>query len=214
MPQLAMTHEFRKALAALFAIQFFSWSAMFALWIYAMPLVSGQILHQPLVGAGLQTVLVAVSLGYATYALLGTLGGFALPTLIDRFGHGAVLGSCLLAGAAGLAVLAAATGPGTMMAAFVAIGIGWSAMGSVPYGLLARMVPEGRGAHFTRIFGFSTVLPQIVTTLGLALLAPRLLRTDPAQVIAVGGAAMAVAGLLALMLRGYFAAADANRERW
>lgn len=209
-----MTHEFRKALSALFAIQFFSWSAMFALWIYAMPLVSGQILHQPLVGAGLQTVLVAVSLGYATYALLGTLGGFALPTLIDRFGHGAVLGSCLLAGAAGLALLAAATGPGTMMAAFVAIGIGWSAMGSVPYGLLARMVPEGRGAHFTRIFGFSTVLPQIVTTLGLALLAPRLLRTDPAQVIAVGGAAMAVAGLLALMLRGYFAAADANREQW
>ena len=36
-----MTHEFRKALTALFAIQFFSWSAMFALWIYAAMAVAG-----------------------------------------------------------------------------------------------------------------------------------------------------------------------------
>lgn len=209
-----MTPDFRNALTALFAIQFFSWSAMFALWIYAMPLIAGQILHRPLVGAGLQAVLVTVSLCYATYALLGTLGGFVLPGLIDRFGHGMVLGLCLMAGAAGLAQLSRATGVGGMIAAFVAIGIGWSAMGSVPYALLARLVPEGRGAHFTRILGFSTVLPQIVTTLGLALFAPQLLGTDPARVIALAAAAMALAGTLSLLLRGSFAAADANRELW
>ena len=209
-----MTRDFRNALAALFAIQFFSWSAMFALWIYALPLVAGQIVHTPLEGAGLQAVLVTVSLCYATYALLGTLGGFALPGLIDRFGHGAVLGLCLLAGAAGLGLLSRSTGTGGMVAAFVLIGVGWSAMGAIPYGLLARMVPEGRGAHFTRIFGFSTVLPQIVTTLGLAMFAPRLLGSDPARVIALGAAAMALAGGLALLLRARFAAADANREVW
>ena len=209
-----MRPDFRKALSALFAIQFFSWSAMFALWIYAMPLIAGQIVHRPLVGAGLQTVLVTVSLCYATYALLGTLGGFVLPGLIARFGHGMVLGLCLLAGGTGLAQLSRATGVGSLIAAFVFLGIGWSAMGSIPYALLARMVPEGRGAHFTRVLGFSTVLPQIVTTLGLALLAPQLLGTDPAKVIALAGAAMAVAGLLALLLRSWFARADANHEVW
>lgn len=214
MPPSSMTREFRKALTALFVIQFFSWSAMFALWIYALPLVGAQILQVPLAGAGLQTVLVTVSLCYAVYALLGSLGGFVLPGLIGRLGHGAVLGLCLLAGAAGLALLACATGISALIAAFVLIGIGWSAMGAVPYGLLARMVPAGRGAHFTRIFGFSTVLPQIVTTLGLALFAPRLLGSDPARVIGLGGAAMAIAGLLALLLRRTFAAADANHEEW
>lgn len=209
-----MTREFRNALTALFAIQFFSWSAMFALWIYALPLISGQILHSSLAGPALQAVLVTVSLCYAAYALLGTLGGFVMPGLIGRFGHGAVLGLCLLASAAGLALLSRATSIGALSAAFILIGIGWSAMGAVPYGLLARMVPEGRGAHFTRIFGFSTVLPQIVTTLGLALLAPQLLGNDPARVIGLGSVAMAAAGLLALVLRGNFAAADANQEDW
>ena len=214
MARFAMTPDFRKALSALFAIQFFSWSAMFALWIYAMPLVAGQIVHRPLVGAGLQAVLITVSLCYATYALLGTLGGFVLPGLIARFGHGAVLGLCLLAGATGLAQLSRATGVGSLIAAFVAVGIGWSAMGSIPYALLARMVPEGRGAHYTRVLGFSTVLPQIVTTLGLALFAPQLLGTNPARVIALASAAMALAGLLALLLRHWFAEADANQEEW
>lgn len=213
-PSRAMTRPFRCAMAALFAIQFCSWSAMFTMWIYAVPLVAANVAHVPLDGSGLQGVLVMVSLGYATYAVLGTLGSFALPAMVRRFGHGAVLGAALLSAASGLALLAGASGWLELLAAFVAIGIGWSAMGSVPYAVLGKLAPHGRGAHYTRLFGFSTVIPQVVTTLGLALFAPRYLGSDPHRIVLMGSAVMALGGVLAIVLRSQFSFADGEHDDW
>lgn len=215
LPDLAASPQFHRALVVLFLIQFLSWSGMFALWITAIPVVAGQVLHLGTQdAAGLQPAVVAVSLGFATYALLGTLGGFVVPGLIRRIGHGWVYGAALLIGAIGLALFGRAHGGGALVPAFLAIGVGWSAMGSIPYGLLSKLVPEGRGAHYTRLFGFSTVLPQLVTTLGLALLAPRLFGAHLSDALLIGAGAMALGGLIAILARGLFAPADAVEDNW
>lgn len=188
-PSRAMTRPFRYAMAALFAIQFCSWSAMFTMWIYAVPLVAANVAHVP-------------------------LGSFALPALVRRFGHGAVLGAALLSAVSGLALLAGASGWLELLAAFVAIGIGWSAMGSVPYAVLGKLAPHGRGAYYNRLFGFSTVIPQVVTTLGLALFAPRYLGSDPHRIVLMGSAVMALGGVLAIVLRSQFSFADGEHDDW
>ena len=207
--------DFPRALAALFVIQFLAWSAMFALWITAVPVVAGQVLRLPPGGAeALQPAIVAIALGFAGYALVGAVGAFAVPPLVARFGHGAVLGAALLVGAAGLALFASAHSATGLVPAFAAIGVGWSAIGAVPYGIVGKMVPEGQGARTMRLFGLSTVFPQIVTTLGLALFLPRVFASGPAGAVMAGAAAMALAGVMALALRGWFAAADAEVDDW
>lgn len=206
---------FPRALAALFVIQFLAWSAMFALWITAVPIVAGQVLHLPAGGGEtLQPAIVTIALGFAGYALVGAVGAFVVPSLVARLGHGAVLGIALLIGAAGLALFARAQSAAGLVPAFAAIGVGWSAIGAVPYAIVGKMVPEGQGARTMRLFGLSTVLPQIVTTLALALFLPRVFASGPAGAVRAGAAAMALAGVIALALRSWFAPADAEADDW
>lgn len=206
--------RFIPVLIALFVIQFFSWSAMFALWINAVPLFAGRIVP-PLPGApDLQPALVMVSLCFAAYATLGAVGSLALPAVVARLGHGATYGAALLIAALGLALLARAERPATLVPAFIAIGVGWSAIGSLPYAILAKLAPEGRGAFYTRLFSFSTVLPQAVISLAIALFAGQVFGPDLQRVIVLGAAAMALAGLIALACRPLFAPADAIADDW
>jgi maltose/moltooligosaccharide transporter len=194
-----------RLLAPLFAIQFFSWSAMFCLWIYALPVI-GHILNPagpPL--ADYRHLLILVSAGFACYSVLGTSLSFAIPRLVERLGNGVVLGLALLIGAGGFAIMATTANPWWLAPAFAAIGISWAAQSSIPYALAAAAAPEGRGALFMRLFGFSTVLPQVVTTLGLALLGAAWFGPDIAKVMLVAAGAMALAALLALVFRRRFA---------
>ena len=206
---------FRHVLLLLFAIQFFSWSAMFTLWICAVPFFAGQVLHVPLGGAGgMQSALIAVSLCFTTYAALGALGGLALPRLVGRWGHGLVYAAGLAMGAGGLLLLSQAQAWWMLVPAFIAIGLGWSAIGSLPYAILGKLAPAGRGSWFMRLFSFSTVLPQAVTTLLYAALAQRWIGERLDLVLLLGAAAMAAAALLALLSRHRFAPADLAEEDW
>lgn len=195
----------RHLLAPLFAIQYFAWSAMFCLWIYALPVI-GHILHP----AGLavpdyQRLLVLVSAGFAFYSVLGTSLSLVVPRLVDRLGNGVVLGLGLLIGGGGFALLGVTTRVGWVGPAFAAIGIAWAALSSIPYALASAAAPEGRGALFMRLFGFSTVIPQVVTTLGLALLGTAWFGADIGRVMLIAAGSMAIAGVIALAFRERFA---------
>ena len=211
----AEERAFRRVLILLFAIQFLSWSAMFALWICAVPFFAGQVLNVTL-GAtdGMQAALIAVSLCFTTYAALGALGGLALPRMIGRVGHGAVYAAGLAVGASGLFMLSQAQSPVLLVPAFIAIGLGWGVIGSLPYAILGKLAPAGRGARSMRLFSFSTVLPQAVTTLLYALLAPRWIGARLDLVLLLGAGAMGLAALVAVIGRDRFAAADLTEDDW
>lgn len=203
-----------RALVPIVIIQFLSWSAMFALWIFAVPVIAWRVLHVSPGDAGaFRQALIVVSACFAAYALLATILSFAQPRLIGRWGHGAVWGTGLLAGGAGLIMLGT-LGVMALAPAFIAIAIGWSVMSSIPYALIGKLAPPGQGARLTRWFAFSTVVPQIVTTLGLAVFAESLFGTAVEHVVVLGGGAMMLGGALALGLRGRFAAADAMPDDW
>lgn len=195
----------RHLLAPLFAIQFFAWSAMFCLWIYALPVI-GHILHPtgPAL-ADYRHLLILVSAGFAFYSVLGTSLSFVIPRLVERLGNGVVLGIGLLIGGGGFALMGTTAQIGWLFPAFAAVGIAWATLSSIPYALAAAAAPEGKGALFMRLFGFSTVLPQVVTTLGLALLGAAWFGANIGRAMLVAAGSMALAGLLALAFRKRFA---------
>ena len=188
-------------LAALFVIQFLSWSGMFCLWIYAVPVIIQFLLHTNGTTSAYQSGLIAVSACFALYALLAALLAFALPALLRRFGAGTIYGVALLAGSAGLMIVGIAETPLALVPAFVAIGVGWSAMSNIPYALAGAVAPQGRGSHTLRLFSFSTVLPQVATTLFLAIAAAPLFGDALNRVMLAGGGMMALGGVVALALR-------------
>jgi maltose/moltooligosaccharide transporter len=201
----------RSVLAPLFVIQFFSWSGMFCLWIYAVPVITQFVFRAPAEGAAYRDGLFAVSACFAFYALLAACLAFALPRAIRRFGAGGVHGCALLIGAAGLASLGLVTQPVLLIPAFAAIGVGWSSLSNIPYAIAGAAAPSGQGAHILRVFGFSTVAPQIVMTLGLVAASHIWFGDAVNRVMVAGGTMMALAGLLTLALRTRF---DLPQENW
>ena len=188
-------------IAALFAIQFLSWGGMFCLWIYAVPVITQFVFHAPPDSRAFRVALLAVSGCFAAYALFGACLAFALPRLIARFGGGSIYGIMLLIGSGGIAALGVVNRPIELVVAFIMIGIGWCAMSTIPYAIAAAAAPTGHGGRFMRIFGFSTVLPQVVVTLGLAVASRQMFGDALNFVMIAGGIMMASGGLLALALR-------------
>jgi hypothetical protein len=117
--------------------------------------------------------------------------------VVARFGNGVTHGVALLIGGAGIASLGLIGRPAGLMLAFPLIAVGWASMSNIPYAIASAAAPEGRGAHFLRVFGLSTVIPQVAVTLGLAVFAPAWLSGSGAVLIA-GGGMMAAGGLLTL----------------
>ncbi len=198
-------HSLPYTLAPLYAVQFLSWSGIFCLWIYAVPVIAGGVL------GGDTSALAVVGGCFALYAILGASLAFLLPRALARFGLRWTYGLALLTGAAGIGSLGAIAQPLWLIPAFVALGVAWCAMSNIPYAVVSAVAPPGRGAHLMRLFAFSTVAPQVVMTLGLASLAPRLAGGAAHWVLIAGGVLMGSGGVLALGFGGRFRVAG---EDW
>jgi len=208
---MTATHTPAATLGALFVVQFLSWAGMFCMWIYAVPVIAGDIFHAGTDPARYGTALAVVGGCYALYAILAASLAFVMPALLSRHGVRLVYGVGLLVGACGIGALGVIGQVVWLVPAFVAVGVGWSGITNIPYGIVAHAAPEGRGAHLMRVFSFSTVAPQVTMTLLLAFVGPRLTEATTHYVMCAGGVMMAAAGLLVLVVGGRFGVAD---EDW
>jgi MFS family permease len=192
----------RAVLPALFLIQFFSWSGLFALWIYSVPVVTRYVFAATSTDTtAYRDGLFWVSLAFAFYAVLGTSLAFALPRFVARWGYARVHAVALLIGGAGIASLSLIRQPMLLLPAFIAIGIGWSSIGNIPYGIVSEMSPPDRISHYMRWFGFSTVIPQTTATFVLAFAVEHWFAEQTNLVMAFGGASMMLAGVVTLIMR-------------
>jgi predicted MFS family arabinose efflux permease len=156
----------------------------FYLLLSVVPLYAGS------VGAG------AVGAGLATGALMATTvaGELAIPRLLARFGHRALLAAGLvLLGAPALA-LPAATTLGAILAVSVVRGLGFAICVVVGGALVASLVPPERRGEGLGLFGIVVGVPGVVALpLGVWLVG----RAGYPPVF-VAGAVAALAGLVAV----------------
>ena len=187
-----------RVLVPLFAIQFFAWSGMFILWVNAFPLISRFVMHLTQTDeAAMRQGLIVVSLCFSLYATGAGFLAFALPALVSRWGEGLVLAAALAVGAAGLASLGVIDRPIWLVPAFAAIGVAWCALGNLPYAIAGSAVHWTRISHILRIFSFSSIIPQVAVSLGLALFGATFFGQAVQQIMLVGGGSMAIAAVLA-----------------
>jgi maltose/moltooligosaccharide transporter len=183
-------------------VQFFSWLALFSMWIYTTPAVSrvhfgamdtvGQAYND---GANWVGVLFGAYNGFAAIAAI------VIPWMVRSFGINVSHLVNLLLGGIGLASFALIRDPDWLLASMVGVGFAWASILSLPYALLAGSVPSRKMGVYMGIFNFFIVIPQLIaaTVLGTAL--THLLGGQPVYVLVMGGVSFALAGVLALRVR-------------
>jgi maltose/moltooligosaccharide transporter len=183
-------------------VQFFSWLALFAMWIYTTSAVAR--VHfgaTDTVGAAYNEGANWVGVLFGAYNGFAALAAIVIPWMVRRVGINVSHLVNLLLGGVGLASFAVIRDPQWLLVSMIGVGFAWASILSLPYALLAGSVPSRKMGVYMGIFNFFIVIPQLVaaTVLGTAL--KHLLGGQPIYVLVVGGVSFALAGLLALRVK-------------
>jgi maltose/moltooligosaccharide transporter len=144
--------------------QFFSWSALFTMWIYTTPVVAQDFFGSAdAASARYQQagnwvgVLFAIQNGVAAVAALTFLPWFA-----RRIGKARTHLLCLLVGAAGFASFLILRDPQWLIVSEVGLGIAWASILAMPYAILASGLPQRKLGIYMGLFNIFIVVPQLV----------------------------------------------------
>lgn len=196
------------AMRRLAVVQFFSWFALFAMWIYTTPAVArhhfGATDAQSAAynsGADWVGVLFAAYNGFAMLAAL------VIAPLAKRCGARATHMANLALGAAGLAGIGLVRDPDWLLACMIGVGFAWASILSLPYALLADSLPARKMGVYMGIFNIFIVLPQLVAATVLGFLLKTFFGADPLHALHLGAASLLLAAACMLRVRTTPAAA-------
>lgn len=193
-----------KLMKQLAVVQFFSWFALFSMWIYTTGAVTEHIYHttDPTteefnIGAN------QVGEMFANYNLIAALVAFLLPMLAIRTSRKFTHFLALTAGGFGLFYLYFVTNPTTWNLEWlpmIGVGIAWASILSVPYAMLSGSLPADKMGYYMGVFNFFIVIPQLVAASILGFMVNRFFDNQPIYAILVGGFSMIVAGVFSLFV--------------
>jgi maltose/moltooligosaccharide transporter len=187
------------AMRRLIPVQFFSWLALFAMWIYTTAAVAqhqfGSVDPQSVAyneGANWVGVLFAAYNGFAALAAV------VIPWMVRRVGMRVSHLINLILGGCALASFLLIRNPNWLLLSMVGVGFAWASILSLPYALLSDSVPAHKMGVYMGIFNIFIVIPQILAASVLGLLLKVLFAGAPIYALVLGGASFFVAGLLVL----------------
>jgi len=183
-------------------VQFFSWFALFAMWIYTTGTVTS--VHFGAVDAqapGYNDGADWVGLLFAAYNGFAVLAAILIPPMVRRYGARRTHGFNLSLGALGLISFALIDDPQWLLASMVGVGFAWASILSLPYALLADCLPAEKMGVYMGIFNFFIVIPQLVAASILGFVLGTFFDGAPVYALLMGGVSMLLAGVLALKVR-------------
>ncbi|MEO5788096.1 MFS transporter [Gelidibacter sp.] len=193
-----------KVMKQLAWVQFFSWFALFSMWIYATGAVTEHIYKTT------DTTSEAYNIGanqvgemFANYNIIAAAVAFLLPLLAKRTSRKFTHFLALVAGGLGLMSLYFITNPTTFMIEWlpmIGVGVAWASILSVPYAMLSGSLPASKMGYYMGVFNFFIVIPQLVAASILGFLVSKFFNNEPIYALLIGGCSMILAGILSLMV--------------
>jgi len=179
-------------------VQFFSWAALFMMWIYATPAVTSH--HFGAADTASSAYAEGadwVGLLFATYNGIAAIYALLLPMMADKLNRRATHAVNLVIGGVSLASFYFISDPTLLAVSMVGVGIVWASILTMPYAILSDSLPSDKMGVYMGIFNFFIVIPQIVVGSLMGLVLSSLLGNEPIHAFLVAGGSF---GLAALML--------------
>jgi maltose/moltooligosaccharide transporter len=203
------------AMRRLAPVQFFSWLALFSMWIYTTAAVAEVHFgstdpHSEAFNHGANWVGVL----FAAYNGFAALAAAVIPLMVRRWGLRLTHLVNVWLGAAALLSFVVIRDPNWLLLSMLGMGFAWASILSLPYALLSDSLPAQKMGLYMGVFNFFIVIPQLVAATVLGFLLHALFGGAPIYALALGGASFLVAGVLVLRVpQPQAAAPDAASQR-
>jgi maltose/moltooligosaccharide transporter len=182
--------------------QFFTWIALFIMWIYTTPVVTQYIFHAT------DTASKAYNDGgdwvgvlFSIYNGVAAVAAFILPVMTKRLGAARTHMTCLLITAASYASILFIRDANLMILPMIGIGIGWASILCMPYVILARILPPHKYGIYMGIFNFFIVIPQLLTAAVMGVIIKHLFPGAPIWTMLIAAVVMGIAALAMLRIK-------------
>lgn len=190
-----------KTMVQLAFVQFFTWIALFAMWIYTGTAIADNVWGtRDAQSSAFQAAGSHVGVMFAVYSGVSALAAFLLPVFARASSRKTVHACCLAIGGLSLASIVLITDKDMLMLPMIGVGLAWASILTMPYAILAGSLPAKRMGYFMGLFNFFVVIPQICSGLLLGGVTRHFFGGDTAQTLALGGASMLLAAVLTLFV--------------
>ncbi len=183
-------------------IQFFSWFALFSMWIYTTPALAQHLYNTEDASSDAYNKMGNwVGVLFAWYNGFAAFFAFLLPVLAKKYSRPITHMIALIAGGLGLISFYFFKNENYLVISMAGIGFAWASILAMPYAILTRSLKQRKMGVYMGIFNFFIVLPQILAATLLGIFTKSLFSGNAIFTIVVGGCSMLVAAFLSMRLK-------------
>ncbi|MDA3780866.1 MAG: MFS transporter [Bacteroidales bacterium] len=191
-----------KTMKQLALVQFFSWFALFAMWIYTTAGVTNHIYGtsdttSELYNNGANWVGVC----FGIYNGFAALFAFLLIYMAKITNRKITHSISLIIGGLSLISIYFVSNPQLLILPFVGIGLVWASILSMPYAILTGVLPSKKMGVYMGIFNFFIVIPQILAASILGFIIKDIFNGEAIYALILGGISMFIASILILFVK-------------
>jgi len=195
----SVLYDLRKmpaTMGQLAVVQFFTWFALFSLWIYTTSAVTSHIY------GATDTASVAYNEGanwvgvlFGIYNGSAALVAFLLPVMARLTSRKITHSVCLAIGGVSLISINLISSPMLLILPMIGIGIAWASILSMPYAMLTGALPQNKMGVYMGIFNFFITIPQILAASILGSMVKHLFDGNTMLALITGGISMLIAAM-------------------
>lgn len=185
-------------------VQFFSWFALFGMWVFTTPAIAQHIYQ---LGANdtknplFQEAGDWVGILFGVYNFVSAIVAFLLPKIAKQISRKKTHAICLFLGGLGLLSIYIIPNKEILILSMVLIGIAWASILSMPYAILASSIHPKKMGVYMGIFNFFIVIPQIINGVIGGPLVKYVYQDQAIFALMVSGVSFVLAGFLALKVK-------------
>jgi maltose/moltooligosaccharide transporter len=149
-------------------VQFFSWFALFSMWVFTTPAIAEHIYHLPASDTSSAAYADAgnwVGVLFGVYNGVSAVYALLLPSVAKAVGKKRTHALSLLIGGISLISIFFIQSKYWLLLPMVGIGMAWGSILAMPYAILASALPPRKMGVYMGIFNFFITIPQIVNGL-------------------------------------------------
>lgn len=200
-------------------VQFFSWSALFIMWVNTTPIVAQY--HYGTTDAASAAYQAAGNWVGTLFAIYNAVAAIAaltiLPRLVARIGTARTHFIGLVCGAIGYSGFFFFRDPVQLIASEFFIGFFWASLLSMPYAILASNLPQSKLGTYIGLFNIFVVLPQLIVATVMGSVMARFFPGEPIYTMAFAAgtlllAALAMLPVIRMMTKGESAPPTTDRH--
>jgi maltose/moltooligosaccharide transporter len=145
-------------------VQFFSWFALFSMWVFTTSAVATHIYGLPAddhASLAFNDAGNWVGIIFGVYNGVSAIYALMLPFIAAKIGRKLTHSVSLVAGGIGLISIYFIHDPNMLIYSMIGVGMAWASILAMPYAILAGAIPPQKMGIYMGVFNFFITLPQI-----------------------------------------------------